>query len=311
MTDTTLNLSGRPTGASADHVDDQLVVDTTTENFVAEVLDESKRRPVLVDFWAPWCGPCRTLSPIIESAVHAAKGRVKLAKMNIDDHPAIPGQLGIQSIPAVIAFVDGKPADGFVGAIPESEVKAFIDKIAGPSDETSDVEASLEQADQALNEGSTQRAAELYAAVHQSDNEDVRALAGLARASLAAGDIERAKQMLALTPPTKAGDPVIAAAKAEIELAEQSASLGDPAELAARIEANPGDYAARLDLALVNNTSGDRAAAAAQLLAVIRADREWDDERARKQLLQFFEVWGPTDEATLTGRRQLSSLLFS
>lgn len=303
MSDLTLNPS---TPAPND-----LIVDTTTQGFVADVVEESKKQPVLVDFWAPWCGPCRTLSPIIESAVRSAKGSVKLAKMNIDEHPSIPGQLGIQSIPAVVAFVDGKPVDGFVGALPEGQVKDFIEKIAGPTDSTSGVDGILDEADASLKAGDTQRAAELYAAIRQADGENVRAIAGLARASLAAGDTERARQMLGMAPPAKANDPLITAASAAIDLAEQTASLGDPADLEARVLANPGDHEARFQLALVRNAMGDRDAAAEHLLAIIRADREWNEQQARKQLLQFFDVWGQTDAATLTARRQLSSLLFS
>ena len=305
MSDLTLNAS-----ASAP-APDKLIVDTTTQAFGADVIEESKKQPVLVDFWAPWCGPCRTLSPIIESAVRSAKGSVKLVKMNIDEHPSIAGQLGIQSIPAVVAFVDGKPVDGFIGALPEGQVKDFIEKIAGPTDATSGVDGILDEADALLGAGDNQRAAELFAAVRQADAENVRAIAGLARASLAAGDTERARQMLTMAPPAKADDPVIAAAAAAIDLAEQTAALGDPADLEAAVLANSGDHEARFQLALVKNAMGDRHAAAEHLLAIIRADREWNDQQPRKQLLQFFDIWGPADRATLTARRQLSSLLFS
>lgn len=265
----------------------------------------------LVDFWAPWCGPCRTLSPIIENAVQAANGSVKLVKMNIDDHPSIPGQLGIQSIPAVIAFVDGKPIDGFLGAIPEGEVKAFIEKVAGPTAETSGIADLLVEAEAALGHGNAERAAEIYAAVHESESDNLQAIAGLSRAAFALGDLARAKEALASAPAGAESDPLIAAARAEIELAEQTEDLGNPAELAALIEADPTDLAARFDLALVRNSQGDRIAAGDQLLSIIGADREWNDEQARKQLLQFFELWGPKDPATLAGRRRLSSLLFS
>ena len=307
MNDIILDSSGIAAGNGVDNA----VIDTTTQGFVADVLEESKSRPVLVDFWAPWCGPCRTLSPIIESAVHSSNGAVRLVKMNIDDHPTIPGQLGIQSIPAVIAFVDGKPVDGFVGALPEGQVKAFIEKIAGPTATSSGVDGVLTEADEALASGDAERAAELYGAVREADGENIPAIVGLARAALAAGDPPRAKQILATAPPVSAGDPLITAAAAEVELAEQSAALGDPAELSARLQADPADHEARYDLALLSNASGDHMDAAEQLLAIVSADRDWNDQQARKQLLQFFVVWGATDEATIAGRRQLSSLLFS
>jgi putative thioredoxin len=287
------------------------VIDTTTKRFVADVIEESKHRPVLVDFWAPWCGPCRTLSPIIERAVHASKGAVRLVKMNIDDHPAIPGQLGIQSIPAVIAFVDGRPVDGFVGALPEGQVKAFIDKVSGSNGANSRINDVLAQADETLAAGAADRAGELFAAVHQSERENVRAIAGLARSALASGDIERARQMLALAPPAKAKDPVLVAASAEIDLAEQAETIGDADDLMARLKANPKDLQAHFDLAVLSNARGDRAGAADHLLSIISADREWNDQQARKQLLQFFDLWGAKDEATISGRRRLSSLLFS
>jgi putative thioredoxin len=306
MSDIILDNSGPSAGNGADRT----VIDTTTKGFVADVIEESKRRPVLVDFWAPWCGPCRTLSPIIERAVGSTNGAVRLVKMNIDDHPAIPGQLGIQSIPAVIAFVDGRPVDGFVGALPEGRVKTFIDKVIGGR-AASGIDSVLGEADVALANGKANRAAELYAAVRQADTANLRAIAGLARAALAVGDVARAKQMLALAPPAKAADRIIAAAAAEVQLAEQTGSLGDPEESIARVEADPADYQARFDLALLSNLRGDRAGTIDHLLAIISADREWNEQRARKQLLQFFDVWGPKDEATISGRRRLSSLLFS
>ncbi len=305
-----LTSTAKPDGAAKG---DGLVIDTTSQAFVKDVIEESRTRPVLVDFWAPWCGPCRTLSPIIERVVRAAKGAVRLVKMDIDDHPAIPGQLGIQSIPAVIAFVDGKPVDGFLGAIPEGQVKAFIDKVtkAAKGKQPPETDALLAQADAALAGGDAACAAELYAAVRQANATDISAIAGLARAAIAVGDLQRAAQMLALAPPDKARDAAIIAARAELALAEQSASLGDRRALVARIAANPADHQARLDLALVENAAGDRGAAVDQLIASIRADRLWNDGQARKQLVQFFDAWGAKDEATLAGRRRLSSLLFS
>lgn len=299
---------GAPPGAAGG-----LVVDTTTNSFVTDVIEESKTRPVLVDFWAPWCGPCKTLSPIIEKAVNSAKGAVKLAKMNIDEHPSIAGQLGIQSIPAVIAFVDGKPVDGFLGAIPEGEVKAFIDKIAASAggNGASQFDEILAEADRALAAGETSQARELYAALAQADGENVGAAAGLARIALADGNPAQAGEILDRLPLVKANDAAVLAVRADIELAEQTANLPDPAVLVKRIEGNPSDFEARFDLALNYNARGDRHEAMEQLLAIIRGDREWEERKAHKQLLQFFDSWGPKDPAAMTGRRRLSTLLFS
>jgi putative thioredoxin len=287
-----------------------LVKDTTTQEFAHDVLDESRRQPVLVDFWAPWCGPCRTLSPVIEGAVKAARGAVRLVKMNIDDHPSIAGQLGIQSIPAVIAFKDGQPVDGFIGALPESQVKDFIARVAGPAG-PGDAEALLAEADQMLEAGDAAGASERYAAVLAEDAASVPALAGLAACHLAAGNIEGARQTLAALPESAGKDARVAAIEARIELAAQTANLGDPAALEARIAANPKDYQAHFDLALILNATGEREAAADRLLEIVARDRNWEDAKARKQLVQLFEAWGPTDPATLAGRRRLSSLLFA
>ncbi|MBN8993860.1 MAG: thioredoxin [Rhizobiales bacterium] len=288
----------------------EAVIDTTTQTFTRDVLEESRKRPVLVDFWAPWCGPCRTLGPIIEKAVAATKGAVRLVKMNIDDHPSVAGQLGIQSIPAVIAFQNGQPVDGFIGAQPEAQVKAFIDRVAGPAG-PSDAELLVAEGEELLAAGDTGAAAEHFGAALKSDPQSVPAAAGLAQALVAHGDVERARQTLALIPDSAAGDPKVAAARAQIELAEQTGKLGEAAPLEARIAADPADLAARFDLALLQNGKGDREAAVDQLLEIFRRNRAWEDEKARKQLLQFFEAWGPADEATLYGRRRLSSMLFS
>ena len=289
---------------------DDLVVDTTTQTFAKDVIESSRRQPVLVDFWAPWCGPCRTLSPIIEKAVRAAKGAVRLVKMNIDDHPAIAGQLGIQSIPAVIAFVNGQPVDGFIGALPESQVKAFIDRVAGPAG-PSDSEQLMAEGEELFAEGDIAGAAERFAAVLEAEPQSVPAILGLARVQIARKDLERARETLAMVPEAAAADPKVAAVRAQLELASQTASLGDAATFEARIAANPADHQARFDLALLLNAGGERIKAAEQLLEIQRRDRNWSEEKARKQLLQFFEAWGPMDEATLTGRRRLSSMLFA
>ena len=289
---------------------DGLVKDTTTATFRQDVIQESSKQPVLVDFWAPWCGPCKQLTPVIEKAVKAAGGKVKLVKMNIDEHPQIPGQLGIQSIPAVIAFTKGQPVDGFMGALPESQVKGFIERLVGPVG-PSPAEDLLAQADARAAEGDAGGAAELYAAVLAQDPENVAALAALAKLHLDLDDLEGAKRFLAMAPSAKENDPAVAGARAAIELAEQAASLGDTGEFERRLEANPLDHQARFDLALALNAAGRREEAIDALIDIVRRERTWNDEAARKQLVQFFEAWGPTDDMTVLGRRRLSSVLFA
>jgi len=289
---------------------DAVVKDTTTQAFVKDVIEESKRQPVLVDFWAPWCGPCKQLTPILEKAVKAAKGKVKLVKMNIDDHPAIPGQMGIQSIPAVIAFVNGQPADGFMGALPESQVVAFLerltkDRIGGEAQDL------LKAADAALAEGDAAGAVEMYAQLLAEDNANVGALGGLARAYVETGALEQARQTLAMVPEAKQNDAAVAAARAALELAEQAKTLGPISELEQKVAANPLDHQARFDLALALNGKGQRADALEHLITIVKRDRKWNDDGARKQLVQFFDAWGPTDEATIDGRKRLSSILFA
>jgi putative thioredoxin len=289
---------------------DAVVKDTTTQAFVKDVIEESKRQPVLVDFWAPWCGPCKQLTPVLEKAVKAAKGKVKLVKMNIDDHPAIPGQMGIQSIPAVIAFVGGQPADGFMGALPESQVVAFLerltkDRIGGEAQDL------LKTADAALAEGDAAGAAEMYAQLLAEDNTNVPALGGLARAYVETGALDQARQTLAMVPEAKQNDAAVAAARAALELAEQAKTLGPISELEQKVAANPLDHQARFDLALALNGKGQRADALEHLITIVKRDRKWNDDGARKQLVQFFDAWGPTDEATIDGRKRLSSILFA
>jgi putative thioredoxin len=289
---------------------DGLIKDTTTQTFLKDVIEESKRQPVLVDFWAPWCGPCKQLTPVLEKAVKAAKGKVKLAKMNIDEHPAIPGQMGIQSIPAVIAFVNGQPADGFMGALPESQVTAFLERLTKGriGGEAKDM---LKAADAALVEGDAAGAAELYGQVLTEDNTNVHALAGLARCYIETGAMEQAKQTLAMVPEAKRNDAPVAAARAALELTEQAKLLGPIAELEQKVAANPLDHQARFDLALALNSKGRRAEAVDHLIEIVRRDRKWNDDGARKQLVQLFDAWGPTDEATVAGRKRLSSILFA
>jgi len=289
---------------------DSLIKETTTQAFVKDVIEESKRQPVLIDFWAPWCGPCKQLTPILEKVVKAAKGKVKLVKMNIDDHPAIPGQMGIQSIPAVIAFANGQPADGFMGALPESQVVAFIERLT--KDRIGGEEKDLlAAADAALAEGDSAGAADLYAQLLAQDSTNVPALAGLARCYVETGALEQAKQTLALVPEAKSKDPAVAAARAALELAEQAKSVGPITELEQKVAANPTDHQARFDLAVALNSKGKRQEAADHLLEIVRRARQWNEDGARKQLVQFFEAWGPTDDATVEGRRKLSSILFA
>ena len=290
-----------------------LIKETTTQTFVKDVIEESKRQPVLIDFWAPWCGPCRQLTPIIEKAVRAAKGKVKLVKMNIDEHPQIPGQMGIQSIPAVIAFIDGKPADGFMGAVPESQVTAFIDKLtqgmAAPGEP--DIAEILGEADAVLAEGDAPAAAQIYAEVLALDSTNIAALAGLAKCYVTSGAVEQARQTIAMVPESKRNDAAVKAVQAAIDLAEQAQSVGPVAELEQKVAANPLDHQARFDLATALNAQGNRGEATNQLLEIVKRDRKWNEDGARKQLVQFFEAWGGADEATVDGRKRLSIILFS
>jgi putative thioredoxin len=287
-----------------------LVKETTTQGFVKDVIEASKQQPVLVDFWAPWCGPCKQLTPVLEKVIKAAKGKAKLVKMNIDDHPAIPGQMGIQSIPAVIAFVNGQPIDGFMGALPESQVTAFIerlvkDRVGGEEKEL------LNTADAALASGDASAAADMYARLLVEDPANVPALAGLARSYVETGAIDQAKQTLALVPESKRGESSVAAAQAALDLHEQATSLGPIDELRQKVAANPLDHQARLDLALALAADGKRNEAVDHLIEIVKRDRKWNDDAARKQLVQLFEAWGPTDEATVEGRKRLSSILFA
>jgi putative thioredoxin len=289
---------------------DSFVKDTTTQSFMKDVIEESKRQPVLVDFWAPWCGPCRQLTPVLEKTVRAAKGKVKLVKMNIDDHPAIPGQMGIQSIPAVIAFVNGQPADGFMGALPESQVVAFLERLTKGAigGEAKDL---LKAADAALAEGDAAGAATLYAELLAEDNGNVQALAGLARSYVKTGALDQARQTLAMVPTSKANDAAVVAARAALDLAEQAKTIGPLADLEQKVAANPLDHQARFDLAVALNAKGRRGDALDHLITIVKRDRKWNDDGARKQLVQFFDAWGPTDEATIEGRKRLSSILFA
>jgi putative thioredoxin len=285
-----------------------LIKNTTTQDFMRDVIDASREVPVLVDFWAPWCGPCRQLTPILEKAVRAAKGAVRLVKLNIDEHPEIPGQMGVQSIPAVFAFQDGRPVDGFMGALPESRVNEFIARLTA---ETADSGANIEAAEAALAAGDVNTAAQTFGEILQNDAENAQAAAGLAKCYIKTGDLARAEQTLALVPPAKAETAPVASARAALELARKSAQAGDVESLRAKVEADPSDAQARFDLALALNAKGDREGALNELLTLVAKHRAWNDDAARKQLVQLFDAWGPTDPATTSGRQRLSSLLFA
>jgi putative thioredoxin len=287
-----------------------LIKDTTTKDFGADVIAESRNQPVLVDFWAPWCGPCKQLGPVIEKVVREAEGKVKLVKMDTDAHPSIAGQLGIKSIPAVIAFVNGQPVDGFVGAKPESEIRQFIDRLTKPLDAAVLGEA-LTHADELFAANDLPGAAEIYSGVLAQAPSDARAMSGLIKVQIAAGDLDGAKGLLNSLPPDVAKDPAFTAVRAQIELAENAPDESEVAAFEAALAKNPADHQARHDLAVALAASGRKEEAVEHLLSIIRKDREWNEDGARKQLVLLFEAWGPADEATMSGRRRLSSILFS
>ena len=282
--------------------------ETTTASFRADVLVGSMQQVVLVDFWAPWCGPCKQLAPALERAVAAAGDKVRLFKMNIDEHPQIAKQLGIQSIPAVIAFQRGQPADGFVGALPESQILAFLERLVGPLDASDEAVIAAEAA---LSAGDPTTALEIAEHVLGEAPENARALAVYLRALLLLGETERAAAVFAALPEPLRTDAALKQVAAALEIAQQSSAVGDLAELRRKVEANPDDRQARFDLAIALGGGSDKDAAADHLLDIIKKDRDWNDDGARKQLLQFFEVWGPMDPATRNARRKLSALLFS
>jgi putative thioredoxin len=289
----------------------ELVKDATDATFMADVIEASRETPVIVDFWAPWCGPCKQLTPLLEQTVKAAKGAVRMVKVNIDENQQVAAQLRVQSIPAVFAFSGGQPVDGFMGAQQPSEVTAFVKRVAAMGDGGNGLDEALAQAEEMLEAGTTADAAQVFGAVLAEDPANPRALGGLARAALAAGDIERARQTLEMAPPEIAGDPAITAARAAVELAEQTQDTGEEAELKARLEADPDDHQARYDLALALLAGEDREGAVETLLELFRRDREWNDGAAKEQLFKLFDSFGPKDPLTLNGRRRLSSMIFA
>jgi putative thioredoxin len=299
-----MSLIGETTGKPAGDI----IKDATDASFAADVIEASKTTPVIVDFWATWCGPCRQLGPALEKAVTAAKGAVKLVKIDVDKNPAYAGQLRVQSIPAVFAFVGGRPVDGFMGALPESQVKAFVDRLAKQGGGGSELDELLDMARESLELGDVGGAAQAYAQALQADPNNPKALGGLAKVYLASGDAERAREVVEMAPPD-AKDPDLDSVRAALALAAEAPS--ETAEFERRLAADPDDHEARFELAKALAGAGRLAEAADHLLAIIEKDRAWNDEAARKQLLTVFEAAGAASDVAKQGRRRLSSILFS
>ncbi len=291
-----------------------LIIDSSEATFMEDVIEASKTVPIIVDFWAPWCGPCKQLTPAIEAAVTEARGAVKLVKINVDENQGIAGQLRVQSIPTVYAFWQGQPLDGFQGALPGSEIKAFIDRVveaSGGEAAGGGLSEALESAEAMLEEGAVSDAAQVFSAVLGEDPANAAAYGGLIRAHLAADQLDKAKELLDNAPEEMTNAPEIEAVRAQLELAEQAANAGPVAELRAAVEANPDDHQARLDLTQALHASGEVEAAVDELLESVRRKSDWNDGAAKAQLFTIFDALKPDDQIALDGRRRLSSLLFA
>ena len=286
------------------------VWDGSLKTFAQDVIQASQQTPVLVDFWAPWCGPCKQLTPLLEKLVRATKGKVKLVKINIDENPELAQQLRIQSVPTVYAFLGGQPVTGFTGAQPESQIKLLIDRLVGETG-GSDLAGALEGAKAAAERGDTRTAKRLYEAVLEEDPANLDAVGGLTRALIAERAFDEARQLLESVPKEQQGQAPISGARAALTLATEAGDLGDPGRLQVRLQGNPDDHDARYKLATIQFLRGQTDVAIEQLMDIVKRDRSWNDDQARKQLLKFFDALGPANPATLKGRRKLSTVLFS
>ena len=287
-----------------------LIKDGTEAGFMADVIEMSRTVPVIVDFWATWCGPCKTLGPALEAAVIAAKGKVKMVKIDVDQNQGLAGQMRIQSIPTVYGFWDGKPVDAFQGALPGSEIKAFVDKLAAMAGDGGLADA-LAAAEEMLEQGAVADAAETFAAILEEEPANAAAYGGVARCHLAAGDLDQAETFLAAAPAALATTKEVEAARAQLELARQAANAGPEDELRAAVEADPANHQARFDLAIALNAAGKVEEAVDQLLDLFRRDREWNDGAAKAQLMTIFDALKPQDPIVSKGRRRLSSMIFA